>query len=219
MGKLPKRSPFLTVYIFLYNVTLFVIHLKMFLELLNAVKSGNFVYADHFPLFCVGTAAQLLDVVHGMLGITTTGVGAGLIQVLGRLFMLFVIKGNPTIHDQVSTPILLFAWVLIELFRYPYYALRAWNIEMFALAWLRYTAWIPLYPLGLGMEWVSLVTSLKYYYETGKYSVHVPYVDFTLNFAYVLGVLAFVAMPLISRKLLGHMKRQRRNKMSAKKTK
>ncbi|PIO76194.1 tyrosine phosphatase-like protein, PTPLA [Teladorsagia circumcincta] len=179
---------------------------------------GNFVYTDQFPLFCIGTAAQLLDIVHGLLGITTTGIGAGLLQVFGRLLMLYVIEGNPSIHNQISTPILLFAWVLIELVRYPYYALRAWDIEVYGLAWLRYTAWIPLYPLGLAMEWVSLVTSIKHYYETGKYSVHLPYFDKTLNFGLVVGVLAFAVMPLISRKLLGHMKRQRKNKMTTKKT-
>ncbi|KIH60289.1 tyrosine phosphatase-like protein, PTPLA [Ancylostoma duodenale] len=155
MGKVPKRSPLLSFYIFLYNVTLFLIHLVIFVKLVNSQLTGNFVYAEHFPLFCIGTAAQLLDVLHGILGITSTGVVAGIIQVLGRLSMLYIIEGNPTIHNQISTPILLFAWVLIELFRYPYYAFRAWNIEVYALAWLRYSAWIPLYPLGLAMECTS----------------------------------------------------------------
>ncbi|KAK6045320.1 tyrosine phosphatase-like protein, PTPLA [Cooperia oncophora] len=217
MGKATKRSPVLTVYIFLYNVTLFVIHLKIFLDLVNAVTSGNFVYNDHFPLFCIGTAAQLLDVIHGILGITTTGIVAGLIQVFGRLLMLFVIEGNPSIHNQFSTPILLLAWVLIELFRYPYYALRAWDTEVYALTWLRYTAWVPLYPLGLTMEWFSLLTSIGHYYESGKYSLQVPYLDVTLNFGIVVAVLTFAVMPFVSKTLLGHMTRQRRNKMSAKK--
>uniref|UniRef100_W6NDC9 Very-long-chain (3R)-3-hydroxyacyl-CoA dehydratase n=1 Tax=Haemonchus contortus TaxID=6289 RepID=W6NDC9_HAECO len=219
MGKPAKRSSLLSAYIFLYNVALFAIHLKIFLDLVNAVTSGKFVYKDHFPLFCIGTAAQLLDVVHGVLGITTTGIAAGLLQVLGRLFMLFLIEGNPTIHNQISTPVLLFAWVLIELFRYPYYALRAWDIEVYALAWLRYTAWIPLYPLGLTMEWLSMVTSLKYYYETGKYSILLPYLDLTLNFSAIIAIIAFAVFPFISRKLLGHMRKQRRNKMNVKKTK
>ncbi|RCN29480.1 tyrosine phosphatase-like protein, PTPLA [Ancylostoma caninum] len=214
MGKVPKRSPLLSLYIFLYNVVLFVIHLVIFIKLVNSQLTGNFVYAEHFLLFCIGTAAQLLDVVHGILGITSTGVVAGIIQVLGRLSMLYIVEGNPTIHNQISTPILLFAWVLIELFRYPYYAFRAWNIEVYILAWLRYSAWIPLYPLGLVMEWISQVSSLKYYYESEKYALRIPNTDLRLNFAFVLGMLAFVAMPFLSRKLLGHMSKQRRNKLS-----
>ncbi|KAK6027960.1 hypothetical protein OSTOST_06005 [Ostertagia ostertagi] len=223
MAKVSKRSPLLTVYIFLYNVTLFVYSSENFLELINAVKSGIFVYDDHFPLFCIGTAAQLLDVVHGLLGITTTGIAAGIMQVFGRLLMLYVIEGNPSIHNQISTPILLFAWVLIELVRYPYYALRHGHTSVRACM-CRYTVDPKLLPAAhaiannLKIPGVSLVTSIKHYYETGKYSTHLPYLDVTLNFGIVVGVLAFVVMPLISRTLLGHMKRQRKNKMSVKKT-
>ncbi|WKY02626.1 hypothetical protein Q1695_016136 [Nippostrongylus brasiliensis] len=219
MGKTSTRAPLLSVYIFLYNVALFGIHLLIFVKLISAFSKGEFHYDGHFQLFCVGTAAQLLDIVHGVLDITTTGVVAGLLQVLGRLLMLYVIEGNPNVQSQISTPVLLFAWVLIELFRYPYYALRAWNIDVFPLTWLRYSAWIPLYPLGLSMEWVTLVSSMKYYYESAKYYLQVPFVDVRLNFGVVVGMLAFVVMPLISKKLMGHMIKQRRNKLSTEKNK
>lgn len=33
-------------------------------------------------------------------------------------------------------------------FRYPYYMLSCMGIEWKPLTWLRYTSWIPLYPLG-----------------------------------------------------------------------
>ena len=36
--------------------------------------------------------------------------------------------------------------------RYPYYALSVINYEVKQLTWLRYTAWIPLYPLGFTCE-------------------------------------------------------------------
>ncbi|CAJ0596594.1 unnamed protein product [Cylicocyclus nassatus] len=240
MVKPAKRSPYLSLYIFLYNVTLFLIHLVIFVKIVNACMAGKFYYVDHFPLFCIGTTAQLLDIIHGLLGITTTSIVAGLIQsagcferrskevvkerpfgdaeVCGRLAMLFIIEGNPTIHDQITTPILLFAWVLIELFRYPYYALRAWDIEVYPMTWLRYSAWIPLYPLGLLMEWISQVTSIRYYYESGT-SLTIPYTDVKLNIGVLLALLAFVCMPFIAQTLLGHMIRQRKNKLGGDKTK
>ncbi|KAK6744776.1 hypothetical protein RB195_011475 [Necator americanus] len=214
MAKPQKRSLFLSSYIFLYNVVLFLIHFVIFVKLLDSFLSGRFVYTEHFPLFCIGTAAQLLDIFHGILGITSTGILAGTIQVLGRLSMLYIVEGNPTIHNQITTPILLFAWVLIELFRYPFYAFRAWDIDIYILAWLRYSAWIPLYPIGLTMEWLSLVTSLKFYYETGKYALRIPNTNVELNFAVLLGLFAFVAMPFVSKKLLGHMNKQRRMKLN-----
>ena len=36
--------------------------------------------------------------------------------------------------------------------RYPYYALSVINYEVKQLTWLRYTAWIPLYPIGFTCE-------------------------------------------------------------------
>ena len=44
----------------------------------------------------------------------------------------------------------MFAYFLLD--RYPYYALSVINYEVKQLTWLRYTAWIPLYPLGFTCE-------------------------------------------------------------------
>ena len=40
------------------------------------------------------------------------------------------------------------AWTIIELVRYPYYMLNTVHINFYPLLWLRYTLWIPLYPIG-----------------------------------------------------------------------
>lgn len=37
-------------------------------------------------------------------------------------------------------------------YRYPYYALSVLDMEAKMLTWLRYTVWIPLYPLGFTCE-------------------------------------------------------------------
>ena len=40
----------------------------------------------------------------------------------------------------------------VRFHRYPYYALSVLGMEAKTLTWLRYTAWIPLYPLGFTCE-------------------------------------------------------------------
>ena len=45
-----------------------------------------------------------------------------------------------------------FGTSLIYLIRYPFYGLRAFNYELYAITWLRYNAWIVLYPLGFICE-------------------------------------------------------------------
>lgn len=62
------------------------------------------------------------------------------------------------------------------------------------------------------------MSSLKFYYKTGKYSLHIPLLDVTLNFGMAVAVLAFAVMPLVSKQLYGHMKKQRRSKLVATKT-
>jgi len=37
-------------------------------------------------------------------------------------------------------------------FRYPYYMLNVIDREISFVTWLRYTAWIPLYPTGFVLE-------------------------------------------------------------------
>ncbi|KAJ1359809.1 hypothetical protein KIN20_018610 [Parelaphostrongylus tenuis] len=211
------RHWMVVLYIFLYNVIMFVIHLKIFLKLLDAQISGRFDFAEHFSLFLIGTSAQILDIFHGIIGITNTGIAAALIQVLGRMFMLFVIAGNPHAHTGLKTSMLLLVWVLIELIRYPYYALRSLKVEIYVLTWLRYSAWIPLYPTGFLLEWLTMVSSLTFYYKSENFPFRIPYLQFSLNFAVFLAVLSFFVMPFLTRKLLVHMRKQRKNKLDVKK--
>ncbi len=51
----------------------------------------------------------------------------------------------------------IYYWTWFEIrffgcFRYPYYMLRTYNCDIGLITWLRYTLWIPLYPLGFLCE-------------------------------------------------------------------
>ena len=45
--------------------------------------------------------------------------------------------------------------------RYPYYALSVLGMEAKTLTWLRYTAWIPLYPVGFTCEGTVVVHTVS----------------------------------------------------------
>lgn len=47
---------------------------------------------------------------------------------------------------------MLLAWSLTEVIRYTYYATSLLGIKIRALDWLRYTTFLPLYPLGAASE-------------------------------------------------------------------
>uniref|UniRef100_A0A1I7X8T9 Very-long-chain (3R)-3-hydroxyacyl-CoA dehydratase n=1 Tax=Heterorhabditis bacteriophora TaxID=37862 RepID=A0A1I7X8T9_HETBA len=114
--ELSQRSTVLKLYIFLYNIILFLLHLFLIVDIANEHVKGTFVYNIHFPLLRLGTALQIFDILHSIAKFTKTNVSSGLIQVFGRLCMLYVIQGNPEIHSHLTTSILLFVWILIEIF-------------------------------------------------------------------------------------------------------
>lgn len=54
---------------------------------------------------------------------------------------------------------MVFAWSLTEVVRYLFYALSLLNVSAPFLNWLRYSTFIPLYPLGAGSEaYISYLT-------------------------------------------------------------
>ena len=86
------------------------------------------------------------------------------IQVLSRIWALWgivnlapvacstgavsLLKAGP-VHLQLSLVTLLFCWCCSEVLRYSFYALKEVGVEVpKPLVWLRYSAFIVLYPLG-----------------------------------------------------------------------
>lgn len=52
------------------------------------------------------------------------------------------------------------AWSITEVVRYPFYALSLLGVEFAPLAWLRYTTFYLLYPLGAASEAFLMYASL-----------------------------------------------------------
>ncbi|CAJ0578695.1 unnamed protein product, partial [Mesorhabditis spiculigera] len=205
------------IYLFLYNAVQFSIHLFLFYYVIATYIQGSYKWEDFAGLLKIGTAAQLMDIPHSLLGLTATSIPACLTQVLGRLTILYLVEGNPNRHDAFSTILLLFAYMGVELFRYPFYAVKSLGHEIPILTWLRYSVWMFFYPLGLSMEAVTMLTSVPYYYNSGRYSLPMPN---ALNFGFNMGVflVLFVATCFwpISLFLMGHMNAQRKKKLFGK---
>uniref|UniRef100_A0AC34GML5 Very-long-chain (3R)-3-hydroxyacyl-CoA dehydratase n=1 Tax=Panagrolaimus sp. ES5 TaxID=591445 RepID=A0AC34GML5_9BILA len=184
--------------------------------------SMDFLYFKSFwetrrLAFYTCTALQYIDVFHGFVGITKSGWSTGLIQVTGRLVMLAIIDNCPYLHDSVTTYLLMFVYFLVEQFRYPYYAVASLGIELYILTWLRYSIWILLYPSGLVLEAITIIRSIPYYYESGKWSIPMPNsLNFSFNFGIFLAIFVTTVFPKIAYTLLSHMRRQRSKKFANK---
>ncbi|KAK3930700.1 Very-long-chain (3R)-3-hydroxyacyl-CoA dehydratase 3 [Frankliniella fusca] len=161
---------------------------------------------------------QILEIMHVMFGYTKGGLLAPLIQTLGRAFILFcMIDAEPRMHSKPVVFYLFMIWSSIELIRYPYYISQLYKIDVYPLTWLRYTVWIPLYPLGILCEGVVILRNIPYFEETMRYSVSLPN---AWNFAFHLPTflkiyLAFVCFPVMYF-LMMHMYRARCKKLGIK---
>ncbi|CAG9534478.1 unnamed protein product [Cercopithifilaria johnstoni] len=210
-----KCNHLVTQYLFAYNLSLFVLHAYILFTLLfkffsNGNEYYNSFWQDNANMIKIATALQLIDVAHALIGFTKGSYRVGLMQVCGRLAFLYIIDGCPDVQNSLTTFILIIAYFSIEIFRYPYYAVSSLKIEISLLTWLRYSAWMLLYPIGLFLEGVTMYRSIPYYYRTEKYSVKLPNIaNIGFNFGFILGIFFLFIFPYVAAHLLGHMWLQR----------
>ncbi|RLW03825.1 hypothetical protein DV515_00006493 [Chloebia gouldiae] len=138
--------------------------------------------------FCQTLA--LMEIMNSLIGLVRSPLIPSVVQAFGRNLVLFVILGS--LEEMQSKPVVFFIfyfWSISELFRYPYYMLSCIGIEWKPLTWLRYTVWIPLYPLGGLAEAVCIVQSIPIFSETGKFSLGLPNpLNVTIQFPFVLQI-------------------------------
>uniref|UniRef100_A0A3Q2WVP4 Very-long-chain (3R)-3-hydroxyacyl-CoA dehydratase n=1 Tax=Haplochromis burtoni TaxID=8153 RepID=A0A3Q2WVP4_HAPBU len=125
----------------------------------------------------------VLEVINPLLGLVKTGAFPAMIQVAGRNVILFVVFGS--LDEMQNKPVVFFPNLLY--IRYPYYMLACISTEWKMLTWLRYTIWIPLYPLGVIAEAVAVIQSLPIFDETRLFSLPLPeMLGNSLSFSYTL---------------------------------
>lgn len=186
----------------------------LFLILQEAVATGRVdrsfqVAAWHV---CACQLGSLLEVAHAASGLVRSGWPAALMQWLGRSHVLFaVLMKVPAVQRLPAVFVTFAAWSMSEVIRYPQYALSMAGACPRWLTWLRYTAFIVLYPIGVfpGEMWlmysaIPYVRDMKLYGDAFKY----------LPFGYdkvLMGLL--VIWPILWLQLYTHMFRQRAAKL------
>ncbi|KAL7247570.1 hypothetical protein ACSBR2_002479 [Camellia fascicularis] len=145
-----------TLYLFAYNFLQalgWAISLSRILCNLVSTKSFNGAYSSSGQLICLLQTVSFLEVVHGAIGIVPSGVLLPLMQWGGRShFLLAIVRRIYEVQELPSVFVTFIAWCLIEVIRYPHYALNCVGSSPSLITYLRYTAFIVLYPLGLAGE-------------------------------------------------------------------
>lgn len=205
---------FRNTYLFLYNLCMFVIFLKVVMVLCIKVLTNtiddDYVQGAAFIIKML-TFAQLLETVHPMLGLVPGGPLMPFTQVVGRLLVNYFLSESSIRIDAAPYAHYLFlVWSSIEIFRYSFYALRVFRIEVYALTWCRYTLFLPLYPMGGLCESMVLFATIRYYERTRQFSLDLPNsANISLSLPIMLRIYIFVFLGPTIYSLMKYMWKQR----------
>ncbi|WVR08308.1 hypothetical protein IAU60_005361 [Kwoniella sp. DSM 27419] len=121
---------------------------------LNEHLKGSYGYKNLGWWTKYTQSLAVLEVVHAALGWVRSPLGTVMAQVASRVYTVWgVAEAVPEVsHSSPLYATMLLAWSLTEVIRYTFYALSILQVQSPLLNWLRYTTFIPLYPLGAGSE-------------------------------------------------------------------
>ncbi|KAK4440836.1 Very-long-chain (3R)-3-hydroxyacyl-CoA dehydratase 2 [Sesamum alatum] len=174
-----------------------------------STRSVHGTYSSAGELICLLQTLAFLEVIHGAIGIVPSGALLPLMQWGGRThFLLAIVRPIHEVQELPSVFITFVAWSLSEIIRYSHYASSCMGSSPKWMTFIRYNAFIVLYPIGLfpGEMWL-MYEALPFIKKENLYAD-------TLPFSYHKFVKALLfCYPLLWMKLYLHLFKQRRSKL------
>ncbi|KAF5835319.1 tyrosine phosphatase-like protein [Dunaliella salina] len=200
-----------TSYLLLYN-TLQAVGWAVCLCTLLSGLGSNTVYNACSQYVRAFQGLAILESLHAALGIVPSNPGLALLQWAGRSNVLFLVLGR---IPEASAR----RFRIVAVVRYPWYALSLVDKCPAFLTWLRYSLFIPIYPVGVLAEMLLLYQALPFIEARDMYSVSMPN-PWNVGFSYLrfCQVGLFVYLP-IWWQLYSTMLRQRKKKLGVEKSK
>ncbi|KAG9128812.1 hypothetical protein Leryth_009555 [Lithospermum erythrorhizon] len=182
----------------------------------NFISSNSLSGAYHSAgeLICLLQTVAFLEVLHGAIGIVPSGVLIPLMQWGGRThFLLAIVRRINEVHELPSVFITFVAWSLSDVIRYLHYASNCIGSPPHWITYLRYTAFVILYPIGVGPGEMWLMYQALPIIKKKELYAGLPFSYY--NFIVVL----LLCYPLLWLKLYLHLFKQRRSKLGKPKKK
>ncbi|KAI9224589.1 tyrosine phosphatase-like protein [Blastocladiella britannica] len=146
------------IYLVVYNLVSFIgwsaILVRAAAALATGTPLGGLYAVVGDDLRRVQTLA-LFEIVHAVLGVVKSPFFTTATQVASRLMIVWVNLYYVTDASVQTSPAfasLILAWGVTELIRYSLYGLAQVDVKPYWLTWLRYSSFLPLYPIGVASE-------------------------------------------------------------------
>ncbi|KAF3453821.1 hypothetical protein FNV43_RR04262 [Rhamnella rubrinervis] len=206
---------FSNLYLFAYNSAQTIgwaIALSSITSSFISNKSFKEAYASTGDLISLLQTAAFVEVIHGAIGLVPSGALLPLMQWGGRThFLLAIVRPINEVQKLSSVSITFLAWSLSEVIRYSHHALNCIRSCPYWITYIRYTAFIVLYPVGLLLgEMCLMYQALPYIKAKNLYANLFDHLPFSYyNFIRVL----LLVYPFLWLKLYLHLFKQRRSKL------
>ncbi|KAM7527829.1 hypothetical protein LguiB_031239 [Lonicera macranthoides] len=202
------------LYLFSYNsLQAFGWAISLFKVLcsLLATKSFHAAYAFAGEQLRIFQGLALLEIIHGAIGIVPNGPFLPFLQLIGRIHCLHAtLSFIDEVRDSPTVFVMFVAWCSTEIIRYVYYAANCVGIDSPLLTYIRYSAFIVLYPIGVTGEFWLTCIALPYY---KKYIIYADFFGYLPLSYYRFALYLLVTYPPAWLVLFAHMLKQRRLKL------
>jgi len=158
-------SLLVNMYLLAYNFVQTAGWCFCFFKLITAIQGNADVWTESGAAFSQFQFLSLMEVVHALVGVTSSSFLTVLNQIASRILVIGVVNCHPLQPDMAngqnfSLCMMLTAWCLAEIFRYGYFVCKFADLELFVLTWLRYSLFLVLYPVGVAGEVLTLYQTL-----------------------------------------------------------
>lgn len=208
------------IYLLAYNAGMCLGWGTILVKTVKTIAEGGSaasVYPQIAQLLCVAQTGAVAEIVHAAMGLVRSPVGTTFLQVLSRLIVLY---GACRIGDTDATKSPLFvqmliAWCLSEIIRYSFYGANIVKAKIAPLTWLRYSAFMVLYPVGIIGEIGCLYKALPYIKEHKPWTVELPNrINFTFSWYNCVWFILLGIYPYGSYVMYSYMLAQRRKTLA-----
>ena len=179
------------------------------------------------PYVLLAVGLSWMESMHAMLGLVKGTPASSAIQSFGRSHALLIPYAFTLAQENYISLLLLYiVWGLSEIIRYPWYTLTSLNMCPYYLTWLRYSAFIVLYPIGIISElsgywaaWPQINTFTGYDIQLSSiigetYNHHYDLTLFRFRYWVIFGII--ILYPLAGPYLYMYMLKQRNKKLKLK---
>jgi len=174
------------------------------------------VYPNVRLLLAISQTAAVMEILHAIFRVVRSPVATTTIQVFSRLFVLWgaVELGSKEVTESTWFVQMVTAWALSEIIRYAFYAVglvvAKESIPQW-LTWLRYSAFMILYPIGISGEMGCLYKVLPFVDKKKKFSITLPNTyNFAFDYSTFIWMVLFAAYPAGGYTMYTYMLSQRR---------